>query len=290
MRPKTSSLAARVRGVERAEDQLACLSDQYPGETAYVLSCGPSLTDVWSPALVEFLRDKLVIAVKQAYTLAPAAADFHLYNRCRYQEYSYQETSTIRLAVELGAFEHHGDIRLPFCAHPEQKWLHSVLFSRAFDEWALSATTSRNWGPGLMLELGIFLPVHLGCRRVVFLGWDMSPIDAGHFHDLSYTPNQLQEHVVVANALPQFVPHLVDWYARHGLEPFLCSPRSSVPLPQIPVADLMANREDCFEEAARRHNAGEAQRLRVRVDALERLVQDREAECRELRLALQAAS
>lgn len=290
MRPNTTALAARIRSCNLPEEQLAFLSGKYSGETAYVLSCGPSLTDVWSTALDEFLRDKLVIAVKQAYTLAADAVDFHLYNRCRYQEYDYQDASTVRVAVELGEFEHQGDIRLPFSAPAEPKWLHSVLFSRAFDRWSLANSVARNWGPGLMLELGIFLPVYLGCRRIVFFGWDMSPVDPRHFHDLSFTPNQLQEHVVVANALPEFVPHLVDWYARHGLEAFLCSPRSSVPLPQIPVEELIGGEERCFAEASRRHGASEAQRLRARVGELERLLAAKEAESRELRRALQAAS
>src|SRR5262245_44673951 len=147
MRPQTRPLAERVRRAASAEEQLTALEHQYAGETAYIFSCGPSVSDVWCDRLADFLRDKLVITVKRTFTLLPAATDFHIYNRCRHQDYSYPEPPPIRIAIELEAFRHDGDIRLPFWYHQQQKWLHSVLFSRALDRWDLSRSAARGWGP-----------------------------------------------------------------------------------------------------------------------------------------------
>ena len=146
----------------------------------------------------------------------------------------------MRLGVELVRFSEHVDIRLPFWYHPEQRWLHSVLFSRALDRWELSCGSTRGYGPGIMLELGIFLPVHFGCSKVVFLGWDMNPVDPTHYDVQNVSPAELEEHVIVSNAMPQFVPTLNAWWRSHGVEAYLCSPRSAIPLPQLTVDELMA--------------------------------------------------
>jgi hypothetical protein len=228
-----------VHAADGPDAKLAALRGQYEGETAYVFGCGPSIGDVWSDGLATFLEDKLVIAMKQSFLLMPSVVDFHIFNRCRNQDYDYPTPPPIRIAVELEAFTHQGDIRLPFWHHPDQKWLHSVLFSRAFDRWDLARGSTRGWGPGLMLELGIFLPVHLGCRRVVFFGWDMSPLDPSHFHPADVNEVQIEEHVVVSTALPQVVPALTGWYASRGLEAYLCSPRTTIPLPRLSVEEVI---------------------------------------------------
>lgn len=215
------------------------LAGAYAGDTAYIVSCGPSLNDVWSDTLDGFLRDKLVIAVKRSFSLMPHLVDFHLFNRCRHVEHAYSDPPPVRIAVELERFSDHVDIRLPFWYHQEQRWLHSVLFSRALEQWELSRRSTRGWGPGIMLELGVYLPVHLGCSKAVFIGWDMNPIDPTHYDVQEVTPGQLEEHVVVSTALPQFAPTLQAWMRSHGLEPYLCSPRSAIPLPQLSVDDLM---------------------------------------------------
>jgi hypothetical protein len=239
MRPQTAALATAVRAASSPDDQVARLKGAYAGETVYLVACGPSLNDVMSPVLREFLRDKLVVAVKRAYSLLPEAVDFHLTNRCRHVEYEQTDSATMRLAVELVRFSEQVDIRLPFWHHPEQRWLHSVLFSRALEKWELSRGSTRAWGPGIMLELGIFLPVHLGCSKAVFLGWDMNPIDPTHYDVQNVAPWELEEHVIVSSSMPQFVPTLNAWWRSHGLEAYLCSPRSAIPLPQLTVDELL---------------------------------------------------
>jgi len=240
MRPQTSALATAVRAASSPDDQLALLEGAYAGETAYIVACGPSLNDVMSPRLREFLRDKLVIAIKGAYGLLPEAADFQVSNRCRHAEQEHVDPATIRLAVELVRFSEHVDVRLPFWFHPEHRWLHSVLFSRALERWELGRGSTRGWGPGIMLEVGVFLPVHLGCSKAVFFGWDMNPVDPTHYDVQNVAQQELEEHVIVSNAMPQFVPTLQAWWRSHGVEAFLCSPRSAIPLPQLTVDELMA--------------------------------------------------
>ncbi len=217
------------------------LASQYAGETAYVFSCGPSLGDIWNEQFARFLEGKLVIAVKQSFSLMPLETDFHIFNRCRMEEYQYPDPVPVRMAVEIEPFTTEVDIRLPFVFNPDQKWLSSVLFHRDFERWSLARGAARCYGPGIMLELGIFLPVHLGCKKVVFFGWDMNPAETSHFYAdaQKLPPVHLEEHVVVSNTMPQFAPHMLKWYESNGIKAFLCSPRSGIPLPSLTVQQVM---------------------------------------------------
>jgi hypothetical protein len=234
-------LAERVRAAKTPETQLSAVASQYGGETAYVFTCGPSLADVWSEKLSCFLEDKLVIAVKRAFDLMPAIVDYHVFNRCHHKDYQYPDPVPIRLAVEIEPFTQMVDIRLPFLSNPNQKYLHSVLYSRSFERWELSRSSARCYGPGIMFELGIYLPVHLGCKQVVFFGWDMNPVDSAHFYNPAQdmAPVHLEEHVLVANSLPQLIPDLTKWFHSRGMDAYLCSPRSAIPLPQLSVQEII---------------------------------------------------
>ena len=63
-----------------AKKKLELLKDKYEGEECYILTCGPSLKSYNPNFLKEKLKDKLVIAVKQAYNYCPDVVDFHLFN------------------------------------------------------------------------------------------------------------------------------------------------------------------------------------------------------------------
>ena len=75
------------------------LKNAYEGETAIILTCGPSITEVCSNGFLEFISDKLVICVKQAHEVKPEVTDIHLYNTVRLKRYDYP-ASTLRISVE----------------------------------------------------------------------------------------------------------------------------------------------------------------------------------------------
>ena len=67
------------------------LKDKYEGQECYILTCGPSLKSYNPNFLKEKLKDKLVIAVKQAYNYCPDVVDFHLFNSNNFETYRYKE-------------------------------------------------------------------------------------------------------------------------------------------------------------------------------------------------------
>ena len=77
---KRNSLRKRLSLTSDLQEQVDILKDSYKGDTAYILNCGPSLSDYSEEFLKEYLADKLTISVKQAYSAFPEVTDFHFFN------------------------------------------------------------------------------------------------------------------------------------------------------------------------------------------------------------------
>lgn len=192
MHKRTAQLLAEISAIGPGEhgllsgfDPQRCkirhrvLQDVYQGETAFVMTCGPSLGDIWCDGLRDFLSDKLVISVKQAHDLAPDISDFHLYNEVRMQDYDYP-ASTIRLSVSQYQPTHPSHIHYPIESYTYEQ---SLFVTNDYTGWDLRKRYTRPWGIGIMFELGLQLPVYLGCSKVAILAFDMNPKGSYHFYD-----------------------------------------------------------------------------------------------------------
>ena len=49
-----------------------------------------------------------------------------------------------------------------------------VTLTKKFDDFLFSNSLTRPCGPGIMLETVLFLTVHLGVKRIIGLGWDLT--------------------------------------------------------------------------------------------------------------------
>lgn len=175
MRPQTQELRNRIQQTADLQQQVDLLAGAYQGEAAYLLACGPSLNSVWSDRAEHFLRDKLVIAVKQAYEQVPGSADFHLLNPWNYQPYEYAEPAPIVAASRAPDDPDTPGMKadLLFPVPDPRNYAERLATTWHFDRWLLSQSHDRPWGPGVVYELGIYLLVHLGVSHIVTLGWDL---------------------------------------------------------------------------------------------------------------------
>ncbi len=239
MRPETTKIARLLRS-RTDEARVRVLQNAYAGETAYFISCGPSLADVWNEALAEFLQDKLVIAIKNAYDLRPDMVDMHIFNAGRYTPLTYKHPDTLRFVIEHRHLASAGSrLPIPYPYRSGNAVSALAVVSKQFEYWELQRSLRRPWGPGVMLELGVFLPIFLGCTRAIVFGWDMSLTEPVFYH--SDKPFGItEEYAITCNAWPSFIPYLQRWYDAKGVEIFLCSPRSSIPLPQLTQAEVLA--------------------------------------------------
>jgi hypothetical protein len=188
MHPRTPELMKQVRSAGSLEEKLAVLKNAYAGEPCYTLTCGPSMNAFWSERVRDFLKDKLVISVKQTYELAPEIMDYHVLNSWNYQPYQYADPQPIVFQERNGRDPDTPNSRPDLLFDiPEPSNLEKRLATTwRWDDFRFDRELARPWGPGVMYELAIYMWSHLGIREVTVMGWDLGELESkkmDHFFD-----------------------------------------------------------------------------------------------------------
>ena len=206
MHIKTPDLRKDLRNLEDSLKRIEAIKDAYKGETAYLVTCGPTLTSHDREELLSKLEGKLVIACKQAYEYVKEVTDFHLVSVYNYQPYSYYSEDTIRhwqltamnIQGELDRIESWDqriDLAIPVYSTPWVQKNQSTAYTRNFDNWKLYNEGKLIWGPGIMYESGFPLALHLGCTEIVTIGWDIGDLSKYPSKNLmAVDPNWLDQH------------------------------------------------------------------------------------------------
>jgi hypothetical protein len=178
MLSRTIDIKRMLSKAKSHAEKIEILRDTYKGEDCYILTAGPSINDYSSEYFQEKLKDKLVIAVKQTHDLLPGLVDFHLLNQFNYQKTEYTDSKPIVMKVGLEGTK----LKTPGL-FPDLEFLidktktsrdESLAGSLEFSDWLLDRGDNyRPFGPGIMHELGLFLPVLLGAKKIVVVGWDL---------------------------------------------------------------------------------------------------------------------
>ena len=216
-------------GDSTVQQKLTQLEQQYEGETAYIVSAGPSLGKLDADLLNEKLKDKLVISIKQSYEVVAGVSDFHLGNLYNFKNIDYTNKDTIvfysapqsflaRHLDKFGVYQIPIDLWVPVINMPTISRDESISFSNDFNLFhQLRTNTITYWGPGMMLELGIPLALLLGCKDIVTIGWDIGAgYGEGHEHfykEQQWTVPQAGE---IAQAVKSTVP-MFDWFEQNNL-------------------------------------------------------------------------
>ena len=142
-----------------------------------IISAGPSLKTIDKSRLKEFCRGKLVVCVKQTIDYIDFSPHIHLLNDCNLSRYDYKDDSVLKVMVKSPSW---------FSYTP--KFMYDVLFNidgvtchherslsatREFEKWQNLEDRRCPWGPGIMHEIGIYLPKYLNCNTAYFVGWDI---------------------------------------------------------------------------------------------------------------------
>ena len=217
------------REISRKRSQ--SLKDMYKGETAIILTCGPSLDQVYTPEFEKFISDKLVISVKQSLKLRPEICDFHLYNEVRMEDYNYAP-ETIRLSCSQFLSDFPSHIHHPIHSY---KYPEAVFVTNEYSRWCMRHSYTRPWGIGIMFETGLFLPALLGCKKVLIIGFDMNSKGKYHYYDPQDSMDS--QHYKVDKEEFEYcqstIPHYLNWAEENSLEVALHSPLSALPIKQI---------------------------------------------------------
>lgn len=231
MHHKTARVTESVAQMETPETRLAILRNHYRGETAYIVSCGPSIEDVLTEDRLHMLDKSLVFSVKQAYDLIPWAVDFHLLTGANLKKYSYHH-DTLVFRTTLSKSSTSGLYTYLKVANTDKP----VNLHRHYGDYEFSKRLNRPKGPGVMNEIALYLALHLGCSRIVAIGWDLNSDELRHYYD-DCVP-KVERYRLENKWAQKSVPAMLQWLESHGVELRLCSPRSALDIPQIPIEAL----------------------------------------------------
>jgi hypothetical protein len=190
---------------ETIEERLDFLKNKFKDKTAYLVSCGPSLTKNDQSLLKERLKDELVICAKQSLNYLNEICDIHLVSTYNFQPYDYKNPNTIkswqltamnmqnelnRIVYEWG---HDIDLYFPVISGPWITLEGSTAYTRNFDNWKkLGTDTQVLWGPGILYESGFPMCYLLGVSKIVTIGWDIGDISRYNGNDRD--PNWIEQH------------------------------------------------------------------------------------------------
>ena len=183
MKSKIYDIRREMNSLESSEDRIKCLKDTFIGETMYIVAAGPSLKTIDNNYLINFLKDKLTVSIKQSYDVIKEITDIHLLNFCNLSTYSQINEHAItgwtvwdpnqinwivqncRCDFICDVFRNNNDMSKSVAGVGD--W-DALLFDKQY---------SRPWGPGLMYEMAIPLGILMGVKKFVLIGWDIGTID-----------------------------------------------------------------------------------------------------------------
>lgn len=199
------SIRTQLQGYESIEERLDFLKGMFKNDTAYLISCGPSLTTHNKQILHDKLKDKLVICAKQSLNYFNNICDIHLVSTYNFQPYIYENDATIK-SFQLTAcnmedelyritqkWNHEIDLYFPVISGPWITLEGSTAYTRNFDNWKqLGSNTQVMWGPGILYESGFPMCYLLGVKRIVTIGWDIG--DISRYKGQDRDPNWIEQH------------------------------------------------------------------------------------------------
>lgn len=211
MHPMTPGILQAVRSKETTEEKLDVLRDAYQGETAFLLSCGPSIRQHPDKFYIEKLRDRFVMCVKQAHDLMKNSVDVHLLNTGNLQRYHYPGLKPLvafsyrqeRASMVPGSLK--WDLVFPFSmktrwwnrSRNRARWLsQSLVSTQDFESWMLDRSIERPAGPGIVLEVGLYLLLHMGFRQVISIRYDSVPAEGQEYRHHYGSPHKPRHNTV----------------------------------------------------------------------------------------------
>jgi hypothetical protein len=182
-----------------SEKYLDDSKDSLLNRTAFVVSCGPSLSN-WKKVLSTIEEEApYIVCVKQSINEVGSICDLHVFNVFNIEKYSYPSASVVRV---LGSTSSPPPIFAPFDVSyvvdtPTDK-KSGFTNSTAYDfdphtfDLGRTGLDNRPWGPGVMYEFVLPYLLWCGVSKIVTVGWDVADKKGqnSHFYDsyLNVTP------------------------------------------------------------------------------------------------------
>lgn len=137
-----------------------------------ILTCGPSLTEYPKDIIKKFLKDKIVICIKESVIEYKNEADYFISNGTRDRIFDFnKKTIKIYQLDTVNKPKNNVDITFeedhPFDIHRQ------LLRAKNFETYNFNNSIKRPWGPGILYETVFYMCLYMGFKNVYTIGWDL---------------------------------------------------------------------------------------------------------------------
>ena len=206
-----------------------------------ILTCGPSFTEYPKDVVKEFLKDKIVICVKETIIEYSDEADYFISNGTRNRKFNNINDKTIQI-YQNDCCGTKSSNKPTVCLHEDRSNFqieNQLLKKRNFDKYNFENEKKRPWGPGILYETVFYFCLYAGIKNVYTIGWDL--IDTSKTHKIT--------HYFENNALDDYksskswkdkdfrnemklvndnIPHFYDYLKEKGMNLFVIGKQSYV--------------------------------------------------------------
>lgn len=229
----TKKIKKALHPKDSVEERLGLLKNKYKDETAYIVTCGPSLAKHDLNILKEKLKDKLVISIKQAQNILEEETDFHLLNTYNLSEYKWSPNTIVYWSLSKSFANEQLqkiinikapiDLYIPVINPPFINYSQTIQATNNFEDfYMMEKNTEVKFGIGMMYEMAIPLILLLGCKKVVAIGWDLgnpqnSSKEWNHFYKNNVDKMTRPVEGEIAEKLKS-TDKLYDWFTSKGID------------------------------------------------------------------------
>ena len=222
------------------KDKIESLRNSHSEEDCYILTCGPSLKNYSKEFLKEKLKDKTVIAIKQAYEVCPEIVDYHIFNSNNFEKYDYKEHRPFSIACSADSepfarkniWGQDQEYDLFLHTPDDRNYDLALCNTHDFESFTFERTLDRPWGPGMMTESVLYFALHLGFKNIHTIGWDLEESGSKtskHFYekrDLIRQSESMKEDEIEKNILCSL--KFYDWLKENNCNLYISNKSSYV--------------------------------------------------------------
>ena len=147
------------------------LKNKHIGKSVVILTCGPSLREYSKDRILNFLKNKIAICVKESIVDYREQADYFLSNSTREREFNIL-SKTIKI-YQKGLVQRKMDYDLEIDEDRPFTWENRLLVKKNFEKYDFDNFEKRPWGPGILYETAFYLCKYMGCKKIYTIGWDL---------------------------------------------------------------------------------------------------------------------
>lgn len=184
---RTANIRNEMMKLDDSYERVQSLSNKYVDKTAYIVATGPSLRNYDVEKMKEFLSDKFVIGIKQAYDVLGDIIDIHLMNfcNCKFYNYDTNESTIVSWIVAMQDQPNYiiennmrCDFMMPLIRnHAGHE--NTLAHRKDFENMLIEKSFERPWGSGIMYEGALPTAIHCGSKKIVTIGWDIGELTKG---------------------------------------------------------------------------------------------------------------